>query len=152
MYVQYVIRNESNKKLTAKFAVESNFANTNFNPENIIYNSIELADNDERIELDTTKSSEDLVKSSKIDKITAARITDTENGLSFVFEPNEGCSFCYNPIIFKRPRSTAGSIEAVDLTTVSTLIWDIEIEPGMETEKNINFTIIPTKRTKKVTV
>lgn len=149
MYVQYVIRNESNKRLSAKFAVESNFANTNFNPENILYNSIELADNGERVELDTTKGTGNLIKEGKLDKITAARITDTENGLSFVFEPNEGCSYCYNPIIYKRPDSSASNIVPVDLTTVSTLIWDIDIEPGMETEKNINFTIIPTRKTKK---
>lgn len=149
MYVQYVIRNESNKKLSAKFAVESNFANTNFNPDNIVYNNIELADGDEKIELDTTKGTSDLLNESKLTKISAARITDSEHGISFVFEPNETCSYCYNPIIYKRPDSSASTIVPVDLTTVSTLIWDIDIEPGMETEKNINFTIIPIKRVKK---
>jgi len=149
MYVQYVLRNESNKKLSAKFAVESNIANTNFIPENILYNNIELVDDGEKIELDTVTGTESLLKEGKLMKVSAARITDSENGISFVYEPNETCSYSYNPIIHKRPDSTASSVVPVDLTTVSTLIWDIDIEPGMETEKNINFTVIPIKKTRK---
>ena len=149
MYVQYIIKNESNTKLSAKFAVESNFANTNFDPEKIVFNNIELVDNGERVELDSNYGTASLIKAKKLKNITAARITDTQNGVSFVFEPNENCGFSYNPIIFKRPYKKPQNLYPVDLTTVATLFWDIEIEPGMETEKNLNFTIISTKKSKK---
>lgn len=149
MYVQYIIKNESNTKLSAKFAVESNFANTNFDPEKIVFNNIELVDNGERVELDSNYGTASLIKAKKLKNITAARITDTQNGVSFVFEPNENCGFSYNPIIFKRPYKKPQNLYPVDLTTVATLFWDIEIEPGMETEKNLNFTIISTKKCKK---
>jgi len=149
MYVQYIIKNESNTKLSAKFAVESNFANTNFDPEKIVFNNIELVDNGERVELDSNYGTASLIKAKKLKNVTAARITDTQNGVSFVFEPNENCGFSYNPIIFKRPYKKPQNLYPVDLTTVATLFWDIEIEPGMETEKNLNFTIISTKKSKK---
>ena len=29
-------------------------------------------------------------------------MSDQQNGISFVFEPNEKCGYCMNPIIFKR--------------------------------------------------
>lgn len=149
MYVQYIIKNESSKPLNAYFAVESNIANTNFNPENIIYHNIELIDNGEKIELDGTEGTAKLLKSKKLQQITTARISDTQSGIAFVFEPNENCGYSYNPIIFKRPNNKQDNIVPVDLTSVSTLFWHIEIEAGMETEKNINFTTIPIKKIKK---
>ena len=36
----------------------------------------------------------------------------------------------------------------VNLTYASTLFWDINIDAGRETEKSINFTIIPVKKIK----
>ena len=149
MYVQYIIKNESNKKLSAIFTVESNFANTNFDPENIIYNNIELVDNNEKVEINGQNGTASLIKAKKLKNVTAARITDTQSGVSFVFEPNENCGFSYNPIIFKRPCSKCQKLSLVDLTSVASFFWEIDIEPGMETEKNLNFTIISTKKSKK---
>ncbi len=150
MYVQYIIKNESDKKLSAVFAVESNFANTSFNADDIIYDSVELVDNGEKILLDGSEGTASLLeKDGKLKNVTAARISDTQSGIAFVFEPNETCGYSYNPIIFKRPFSHTANVLPVDLTSVSTLFWEIEIEAGMETEKNINFTIIPIKKSKK---
>ena len=148
MYVQYIIKNESNKKLSAIFTVESNFANTNFDPENIIYNNIELVDNNEKVEINGQNGTASLIKAKKLKNVTAVRITDTQSGVSFVFEPNENCGFSYNPIIFKRPCSKCQKLSLVDLTSVASFFWEIDIEPGMETEKNLNFTIISTKKSK----
>ena len=89
-----------------------------------------------------------LIKAKKLKNVTAARITDTQSGVSFVFEPNENCGFSYNPIIFKRPCSKCQKLSLVDLTSVASFFWEIDIEPGMETEKNLNFTIISTKKSK----
>lgn len=148
MYVQYIIKNESEKNLHAKFAVEMNIANTDFDEENITYNSIELVDNGEKFCPENNNTYE-FLKNNKLKNVAVARISDTDSGTSFVFEPNENCGFCYNPIIFKRQNVSDGEIVPADLTNVSTLFWDINLEPKMETEKSINFTIIPYKKKRK---
>ena len=76
-------------------------------------------------------------------------MSDQPNGISFVFEPNEKCGYCMNPIIFKRGSISQNEAQPVNMTYASSLFWDINIEPGRETEKSINFTIIPVKKIKK---
>ena len=149
MYVQYIIKNESDKRLCAKFAVEINIANTNFSSEDYVYNSIELVDNGEKVNIDEDKKASELLNEGKLQNVGIARISDIESGTSFVFEPNENCGFCYNPIIFMRQNISNGNIEPSDLTNVSTLFWDISLEPKMETEKSLNFTIIQNSKKKK---
>ncbi|MBS7296091.1 MAG: hypothetical protein KIG96_12000, partial [Treponema sp.] len=141
-----IIKNNSNKTLKAKFAVESNFNNVNFDKEDITYYNIEVLNNAERVMLDPSVSTLKLNKKNKLNKIDFARIADLENGLSFAFEPNELCSYYYNPIIFKRPANVSNKKENIGMTFVSSLIWDVEIESGKETEKNINFTISSIKK------
>ena len=148
MSVQYIIRNESDKKFSAKFAVESNIAHTNFVPENITYYTLEAVDSGEKIEIDTSMSSKALNKKGKLKNVSIARITDSQSGISFSFEPNENCSYCFNPLIFKRPNATGEELTPVHMTFVNTLFWDINLEPGMETEKNINFSIVQIKKTR----
>ena len=91
----------------------------------------------------------DTEKKSKLNNIQIIRLSDKPNGISFVFEPNEKCGYCMNPIKFNRPGFDQEKIEPVNLTYASSLFWDINIGPGMETEKSINFTIIPVKKIKQ---
>ena len=149
MYVQYIIRNESNKPLKAKFAVESNICDISFLNDKKSSFSLEAVDNGEVINLDTVSSTQEQNKKGKFKNIQIVRLSDKPNGISFVFEPNEKCSFCMNPLKFKRPGFNSEKIEPVNLTYASSLFWDIDIEPGRETEKSINFTIIPVKKIKK---
>ena len=79
-------------------------------------------------------------------------MSDQANGISFVFEPNEKCGFCMNPIIFKRPDIEGNNLQPVNMTYATALYWDINIESGLETEKSINFTIIPVKKIKIVII
>jgi hypothetical protein len=53
-----------------------------------------------------------------------------------------------NPILFNRSNMQGSELKPVSMTYESTLYWDINIGPGMETEKSINFTIIPVKKIK----
>ena len=149
MYVQYIIKNESEKPLKAKFAVESNISDVSYMTSAKPGFSIETLDNGEVCMIDMSKSTEQLNKKGKLANVQIVRISDTPNGISFVFEPNEKCSYCYNPIKFNRPGFDGTKIAPVNLTYESSLFWDINIEPGMETEKSINFTIIPVKKIKK---
>ncbi len=149
MYVQYIIKNESNKILNAKFVVESNIANVFFRKNNKSDFNIETVDNGSIIIVDPSKSTSEINKSGKLNNIQIVRISDSLNGISFVFEPNEKCGFCMNPIIFRRPSISSNEIQPVNMTYASSLFWNINIEPGRETEKSINFTIIPVKKIKK---
>ena len=51
-------------------------------------------------------------------------------------------------MIFKRPDFSGENIVPVHMTFLNTMFWNVEIEPGMETEKTINFTITTVKKTK----
>jgi len=149
MTVQYIIKNESDKKLCAKFAVESSIVNPSFNPLDVVYFSDEVVDNEAIVNLDTSENTYQLNSKGKLNDVQIARLTDTANGISFVFEPNEKCGYFFSPITFHRPSFDYKIIEPVSMSFVSTLFWDLNIEPGMETEKYINFTIVPVKKSSK---
>lgn len=151
MNVQYIIKNESDKPLKAKFAVESNFANTNYNSDNEKYFGIEVVDSDFVRIVDSKKSTKEFYKKDKLTNVDIVRLSDSENGISFAFEPNENCGYYFAPLIFKRPTLDEKSLISVAMTFVSTLYWDINIEAGMETEKNINFAISNIKKERKST-
>ena len=149
MYVQYIIKNESDKTLGAKFAVESNFANIFFRNDDKTGFNIETVDNGEIFVINPKKSTKEINAGNKLKNIQLVRMSDKANGISFVFEPNEKCGYCMNPIIFNRQNMQGEAAKPVSMTYESTLYWDINIGPGMETEKSINFTIIPVKKIKQ---
>ena len=149
MYVQYIIRNESEKPLKAKFAVESNISDVSFTLNSKSGINIETLDNGDVFNFDFSKSTEALNKKGKLNNVQVVRISNQPNGVSFVFEPNEKCSFCYNPIKYNRPGFDGNKIAPVAITHTASIFWDVNIEPGRETEKSINFTIIPVKKIKK---
>ena len=148
MYVQYIIKNESEKPLHAKFAVESNITDVSFMTNAKQGFSIETVDNGDVCMIDVSKSTEVLNRKGKLKNVQIVRVSDQPNGISFVFEPNEKCSYCFNPIKYNRPGFNGIKIAPVNLTYESSIFWDINIEPGRETEKSINFTIIPVKKIK----
>lgn len=149
MNIQYIIKNESDKKLNLKFAVESNFCDLNYLQDNPGYYNIEVLDDNQLSIIDSKTSTVKLNKENKLNSVEAIRITDSLKGISFGFEPNENCGFYYAPIIFNRPDFITDSIEQVGATFISTLFWNIDIEPGKETEKNINFSITSVKKEKR---
>lgn len=148
MSVQYILKNESNRVFNAKFAVESNIAHINFTQENLNYYSLDVIDNGKKISLDTQNSTTKLNKSKQLRNVYLIRLSDVENGIAFDFEPNETANYCYFPLLFNRPAFNDANIVPVSLTYVSSLFWDIELEPGKEMEKNINFTISSIKKQK----
>lgn len=149
MYVQYIIRNENEKPLKAKFAVESNISDVSFTLNSKSGINIETLDNGDVFNFDFSKSTEVLNKKGKLNNVQVVRVSNQPNGVSFVFEPNEKCSFCYNPIKYNRPGFDGNKITPVAITHTTSIFWDVNIEPGRETEKSINFTIIPVRKIKK---
>ena len=150
MYVQYIIKNESQKALKAKFAVETNITNISFGQKNDGLFSIETVDNGDVFKIDTKFPTKNLNEEGKLSNINTVRVSDHTNGMSFVFEPNEKCGYTFNPLLIMRNGFDGKLVQPVNQIYVSTLFWDINIEPGMETEKSINFTLVPVKKIKNV--
>ena len=69
MYVQYILKNESDKKLSAKFIVESNIAHTNFDLDNPYYYNLEIANDNSKININTQESALDLFKNNDLNNI-----------------------------------------------------------------------------------
>ena len=151
MMIQYILKNESNSILKAKFAVESSFAQTNFNAKDFNAYKLEILSDDEKKEINTNTSSKELTSSGQLCNVEGFWVTDTDNNISFMFEPNEACNLSFVPIIFNRPEYMTGELVPACMTFANTLCWDIELAPGMEMEKTINFNIfnMHKKRVKK---
>lgn len=149
LMIQYIIKNESSRLLKAKFAVESSFAQTNFNAQNFNAYKLEIITNGQKQEVDTTSSSKILNTSGKLTNVEAFQLTDTDNSISFTFEPNESCGLSFFPIVFNRPEYTTGENVPASMTFANTLFWDINLEPGMEMEKTINFSIFNMHKKRK---
>lgn len=150
MMIQYILKNESSLPLKAKFAVESSFAQTNFNQKDFNAFKLEILSDSMKQEIDTKSSSYALNESGKLSDVEGIWLTDTDNNITFVFEPNESCGLSFVPIIFNRPEYTSGELVPASMTFSSTLFWDIELAPGMEMEKTINFTILSQLKRKKI--
>ena len=75
---------------------------------------------------------------------------DIENNTSFLFEPNENSSLTFSPMTFLRPKDSSQNLETIGKLLSLALIWDVELEGGMEMEKTINFTITYSKKKSKV--
>lgn len=146
MMVQYILRNESSEILKAKFAVESSFAQTNFNAKDFNAFSLDILSDGTKQEIDTKTSSYQLNESGKLSNVEGIWVTDTDNNITFVFEPNESCGLNFAPIVFNRPEYTTGELVPASMTFANAMFWDIELAPGMEMEKTINFSIYTSKR------
>lgn len=149
MNIQYIIKNESESPLKAKFCVESNLAQVDFTEEDSGTYKVLLATDTEAREVDTSKSSRECFDSGSVSNINVVQITDEKNGISFSFEPNENCNYCFYPIKIERPDPFAQKMVSLGITYVSTLFWDIDIQPGKEIEKNFNFTIFSSHKIRK---
>ena len=149
LMVQYILKNESTKPLKLKLAVESNFADVNFENETINYLNVEVAEKEQVQVLDSKKSTQQFYKSGKLMNVEAIRLTDGTKGVSFGFEPNEHCGYFYMPVIFHRPDYYTNQLKTTAATFVSTMFWDIDIESGKETEKTVNFSITSVKKNSK---
>ena len=132
-----------------KFAVESNFSDVNYENEQISYFNIEAAENEKLMVIEPKKSTQQLNLKNQLCEVQAIRLTDSVNGVSFAFEPNEKCGYYYSPILFKRPDFSTNKLITSSATFVSTMFWDIDIESGKETEKMINLTITSVKKKQK---
>ena len=139
--IQYILKNESSTSLKAKFVVESSFAQTNFNATDFNAFNLEIISDGQKREIDTKSSSKLLNNDGTLFNVEEFQLTDTDNSISFVFTPNESCGLCFEPIIFKRPDYFTGALVPASMTFSNSMFWEVNLEPGMEMEKTINFSI-----------
>ena len=92
-------------------------------------------------EVNTKVSSHQVNKSGKLSNVEGIWVTDTDNNISFMFEPNESCGLIFVPIVFNRPEYITGELLPAGMTFANTMFWDVKLTPGMEMEKTINFSI-----------
>ncbi|MFA6855589.1 MAG: alpha-amylase/4-alpha-glucanotransferase domain-containing protein [Treponema sp.] len=144
--IQYILKNESSSPLHANFVVESNFAQTNYTEGNFVPYKVEIVSSAQRKEIDTTKSASEIDRSGSLSDVSVVQISDYENGLSFMFEPNENCGFYFVPIIFMRPEYNGTKIVPAEMTFTTAMLWPVQLEPGMEMEKTVNFSILNLNR------
>lgn len=149
MNVQYIIKNAGERRISMKFAVESNFADTDFGDAGASTYRMDAVDNGSKVVIDAAENPAGLYAQDRLLNVSAVRLTDSAAGISFSFEPNENCGCLCRPIVFMRPDFSSAAAVPVSMTMVSTLFWNIDIEPGMETEKTINFTIAAPVKTKR---
>lgn len=147
MNVQYILKNNSEKALRMIFVVESNIAHTNFSQDNINYYKLDVVEDNKVINLDAKQSSKS--QNLNLKKVNLIRLSDTQQGVAFAFEPNEDCGYCYIPLIFNRPDFLTSEIVPTGMSFVSSQYWEINLEPQMETEKNINFSIASIKKERR---
>lgn len=139
--VQYIIKNTSPIALKAKFVVESNFAQTCFNKDSFSSYKIEVV-NDNQLE---NKTPENLEFMRNVD---AFQIVDSDNNVTFTFEPNETANLVTYPIVFMRKKTDSTDLEPAGRTLSLSLAWDVDLAAGMEMEKTINLAIVPGKKRK----
>lgn len=139
--VQYILKNESGSRLDAKFAVESDLAQTNFRADGFSAFRVEVVAGGRKLETDTRSSSRRLSDSGVISDTEYLQITDTDGMISFVFEPNESCGLFFEPVTFRRPEAASGEPVPICMSFAAVMFWHICLEPGMEMEKTVNFSV-----------
>lgn len=149
MNVQYILRNIGSRKFSARFIVESNFADLNFESGKEPSYKVEAAHETNRTVIEKVIPSKEMFDDGVIKNVNAVLVTDTENDVSFTFEPNETSDYCFYPLTFSRPNTLEYNNVPVGNTLVSSLFWNLEIDPGKETEKNLNFTIFSSHKKRR---
>lgn len=138
--IQFILKNESDRRLQGVLVTESNFAQTDFSSAEKNSYCLEVI----------TKNKKEVPEISKkgisLEKVSFAAVTDYSNSISFIFEPNEDASLFCMPLTFKRPKTTK-ELTTAGTTFVTSICWNVDLESGMEMEKYISFNIvIPRKK------
>lgn len=146
MVIQYILKNDSTEKLSANLVIESNFAETNFENDSLSSYKVQIVTDGAKKEF----TENDISGTNSHQAVSAIQVVD-EN-ISFVFEPNENCESFFAPLTFSRPTQIENNEikTTVDGKTLCVaLLWPIELEPGHETEKTINFGILHSRKERR---
>jgi hypothetical protein len=144
--VQYILKNESDSLLKTKFVIENNFSQRLYLPDNVGPYNVELISASEKKEISVNSMT---LPDINYRDVSIVQITDADNKISFVLEPNEAAEFTCSQIVFKRPDDNDEELSVAGTTFSTALVWDVELSAGMEMEKTINFSIINMRRKRR---
>ncbi|MGI5172081.1 DUF1926 domain-containing protein [Treponema sp. OMZ 840] len=139
IFCQYILKNEGSVPLKARFAVEHNISLPGSDVQVL---NAEIVVNDVR---ENPLTDRQYIRQSGISFV---QLTDTASEINFIFEPNESCGFYLEPFYTSVHSDDGSTLTQYEAHTCA-FYWDIELLPGMETEKILNLTI---KAPKKNTV
>lgn len=128
--VQYILKNEGPLPLKAQFVAELNLCKELL--------SAVLIENGNRKEISAGTG----YRTSG--GVSLVQITDSADKTLFVVEPNEAGGFACSDIAFRRPAAD-GEVRETSHTLAAALYWPVDLAAGMEMEKTLNFSIIPTR-------
>lgn len=144
--VQYILKNQSNEKLSGVIVVEQNFCEFDYAGNEESSYSVQVVSAGEKKEF---KDLPEILGAGTVHDVSALQLTDKQDGVSFVFEPNENCGISFSQISFKR-HDDKNQILAMGTTLVAKIFWNMELEPNHDTEKTVNFAILnQSKESKK---
>ncbi|WP_428771551.1 alpha-amylase/4-alpha-glucanotransferase domain-containing protein [Treponema sp. HNW] len=136
---QYILKNEGQQPLKAKFGVEHNISIPS-NAANVLNAEAVVCDARETPCSDTA-----YIRQSGISFV---QLGDTDSEINFIFEPNESCGFYLAPFYTSLQNEDGSFVKQYEAHTCA-FYWDVNLLPGMETEKILNMTV---KAPKKNTV
>jgi hypothetical protein len=132
LQVQYIIKNESDSALAAALAVESSLSV----PAASLF-QVELIADNENQKIDAPSKFE------KKRGVSHAFFSDEQHQILFIFEVNEDAGFYYAPVCY----SDGGA--QIPYAASCVFLWEINLQPNMETEKIINLNIVTSRQKKK---
>lgn len=147
--VQYILKNNSEEHLKARFASESNLTETAFLSADYVPYQIEAVSGGEIKASSSESACYTMSRDGLLHDISAVQVSDLNSNVSFMFEPNENSYLTFSPITFKRRQADAETALDADRTFCMALVWDVDLEPGMEMEKTINLSITYSRKRKK---
>lgn len=136
--VQYILKNESNEKLSCLLVVEQNFSEFDYTENGKSCYSVQAVSAGEKKEF---KELPEILGTDVVHDVSAVQLTDKQDGISFMFEPNENCDIAFSQIAFKR-QAEKNEVMVAGATFVANFFWNVELEPNHDTEKTINFAIL----------
>ncbi len=136
VFVQYIIKNNGITPIKAKFAVEQNISFTTDESTNVHAEVIAM-------------ENRDVPESNKLcyykDGVSLVKLEDKDPNIQFIFELNENSTFSMYPY-YTHGVGTKNREEEQYEAHTCVFYWDIDLQPGYETEKNISLTISPSKK------
>lgn len=129
--VQYILKNEGTRQVKAVFTIENNISFKNGSSDTV---------KAEILTPNYSKEPNTEIENVFENDVSLVRLEDSETNVNFIFELNEDCTYAMNPY-YTSHINLFNEIEKQYEAHSCYFAWNIDLQPGYETEKNISLTI-----------